>query len=227
MTGILGFDVYGTLIDVHGVVSKIEEVIGTKQPKEFSQTWREKQLEYTFRRGLMQNYQNFGVCTSQALDYACKYYNVTISKEQKQELLDCYKTLPAFADVKQDLMRLKDAGYRLYAFSNGSAEAVNTVLVSAGIREFFIGVVSVDDLKSYKPNPAVYSYFLRESGGSGNNAWLVSSNPFDVIGAISTGMRAAWVQRSKEAIFDPWEIEPTLTVNNIGELQKKLELFND
>lgn len=226
MSEILAFDVYGTLIDTHGVVSKLKEFIGVKA-QDFSQTWREKQLEYSFRRGLMQNYQNFGVCTSQALEYTCSYYKIILSNEHKQEILDCYRTLPAFKDVQQGLVRLKDAGYRLYAFSNGSAEAVNTVLVAAGIKDFFLAVVSVDDLRSFKPNPAVYSHFLRESGASGSNAWLISSNPFDVIGAISAGMRAAWVQRSKEAIFDPWGIEPTLTVESIGELQVKLESASD
>lgn len=217
----LAFDVYGTLIDTHGVVSKLQEMTGI-QAKDFSHTWREKQLEYSFRRGLMQNYENFAVCTSQALDYTCAYYKVSLAKEQKHKLLDCYRTLPAFKDVKDGLARLKAANFRLYAFSNGSADVVEALLESAGIRDFFLEIVSVDDLKSFKPNPAVYSHFLRESKASGSNAWLISSNPFDVIGAISAGMRAAWVQRSKEAIFDPWGIEPTITVGNLGELHEKI-----
>ena len=217
----LAFDVYGTLINTHGVVSKLEEFIGTKA-KDFSQTWREKQLEYSFRRGLMQNYENFSICTSQALDYTSKYYKAALSKEQKQALLDSYRTLPAFEDVKDGLANLKAANFRLYAFSNGSADAIETLLVAAGIRDLFLGVISVDDLKSFKPNPAVYSYFLRKSEASGSNAWLISSNPFDVIGAISAGMRAAWVQRSRDAIFDPWGIEPTITVGNLGDLYEKI-----
>ncbi len=221
MSVTLAFDVYGTLIDTHGVVSKLQEFVG-KKAKEFSQTWREKQLEYSFRRGLMQNYENFSVCTSQALDYTCEYYQAALSKEQKQVLLDSYRRLPAFEDVKDGLARLKAANFRLYAFSNGSADAVETLLVEAGIRELFLGIISVDDLKSFKPNPAVYNHFLKKSEASANNAWLISSNPFDVIGAISAGMRAAWVQRSKEAIFDPWGIEPTITVEYLRELEKKL-----
>ncbi len=118
----LAFDVYGTLIDTHSVVSELQEIIGAKA-KEFSHTWREKQLEYSFRRGLMQNYENFAVCTSHALDYTCAYYKVSLTKEQKHELLDCYRTLPAFTDVKDGLARLKAANFRLYAFSNGSADA--------------------------------------------------------------------------------------------------------
>jgi len=217
----LAFDVYGTLIDTHGVVAALQEMVGNKAEK-FSRTWRDKQLEYSFRRGLMQNYENFAVCTSDALDYTCTYYKAPLTKEQKNELLGMYRALPAFKDVKEGLARLQAANFRIYAFSNGSADAVEALLTKAGIRDFFLGVVSVDDLKSFKPNPAVYSHFLRRSGASGSSAWLISSNPFDVIGAISAGMKAAWVQRSREAFFDPWGIEPTITVRSLSDLVEQI-----
>jgi 2-haloacid dehalogenase len=217
----LAFDVYGTLIDTNGIVLQLQEMIGPKE-KEFSQTWRDKQLEYSFRRGLMQNYKKFSVCTSDALDYTCEYYKIPLSREQKQNLLENYHTLPAFKDVKTGLTALRANNFRMFAFSNGSADAVETLLVSACIREYFLGIVSVDDIKSFKPNPAVYSYFLRKSGASCCGAWLISSNPFDIIGAISAGMRAAWVRRSEEAIFDPWGIEPTLIVESLRELNEQI-----
>ncbi len=217
----LAFDIYGTLIDTQGVVSKLQEIVGNKA-EEFSRTWRDKQLEYSFRRGLMQNYENFAVCTRNALDYTARFYRVPLTAAQKDELLYIYRVLPAFNDVKDALVNLKTANFRIYAFSNGSAEAIETLLQAAGIRDFFLGIVSVDDLKSFKPNPAVYSYFLRKSGASGSNAWLISSNPFDVIGAISAGIKAVWVRRSPEAIFDPWGIEPTLTVSSLGELNEQI-----
>jgi len=81
-------------------------------------------------------------------------------------------------------------------------------------------VVSVDEIRSYKPNPDVYRHFLKRAGTSGTDTWLISSNSFDVIGAISSGMKSAWVRRSPETIFDPWGIEPTLTLKgllNLGE----------
>jgi 2-haloacid dehalogenase len=217
----LAFDVYGTLIDTHGVIVVLENLVGNKS-SEFSRTWRDKQLEYSFRRGLMQNYENFAVCTRNALDYTNSYYRASLSQKDKEELLDAYKILPAFDDVIEGLARAKKLGFRMFAFSNGSAEAVDTLLKNAGIRDYFIDVVSVDEMKSYKPNPGVYSHFLRRAGALGANAWLISSNPFDVIGAISTGMRAAWVKRSPDAIFDPWGIEPTLTVNGLLSLAEQI-----
>jgi 2-haloacid dehalogenase len=217
MSVILAFDVYGTLINTHGIVAILEKWLAN-DAQDFSQTWRDKQLEYSFRRGLMQNYQNFAVCTRNALDYTCNFYRVSLSKEQKQELMDGYKTLPAFDDAANALAQLKDAGFKLYAFSNGTKEAVEALLTGAGLRPFFDGIVSCDNLKSFKPNPAVYSHFLRESGATHNQAWLISSNPFDVIGALSAGMRSAWVQRSQNAIFDPWDVEPTAIIKSLKEL---------
>jgi 2-haloacid dehalogenase len=221
MATTLAFDVYGTLIDTHGVVTALAELVGDKA-KAFSQTWRDKQLEYSFRRGLMQNYETFAVCTSQALDYTCAFYNTPLTQEQKNDLLGIYRVLPAFDDVKEGLTELKEAGFRLYAFSNGAVDALERLLSAANIREMFLDLVSVDGLKSFKPNPAVYAHFLRQSQTSGESAWMISSNPFDVIGSISAGMKSAWVRRSPDTVFDPWGIEPTITVTNLLELKEQL-----
>jgi 2-haloacid dehalogenase len=225
MSVTVAFDVYGTLIDTHGVVSALRAMVGDRA-EAFSHTWRDKQLEYSFRRGLMQHYENFAVCTRHALDYTCAHYEIPLSDAQKQALLDSYRTLPAFDDVADSLARMRADGFRLFAFSNGSADAVETLLANASIREMFLGVVSTDAIRSFKPNPAVYAYFLRQSGASGGSAWLVSGNPFDVIGAISAGMRAAWVRRSETAIFDPWDIAPTLTVTTLGDLGTSISRYH-
>jgi 2-haloacid dehalogenase len=226
MSVTLAFDVYGTLIDTHGVVSRLQEMVGDKA-RDFSRQWREKQLEYSFRRGLMQNYETFAVCTRDALDYTCAWSKTPLTQPQKDELLQLYRRLPAFGDAAQGLAALKSAGFRLYAFSNGAASVVDGLLQVAGLRELFLDVVSVDDLRSFKPNPAVYSHFLRKSGATGGSAWLISSNPFDVIGAISAGMKAAWVRRSEEIVFDPWGIEPTLTVASLKELEERIGIYEN
>jgi len=217
MQKVLAFDVYGTLIDTQGVVTKLREFVGDKA-EEFSRVWREKQLEYSFRRGLMRTYETFGVCTSQALDYTNAYLDAGLTTDQKAALLAEYRGLPAFDDVKESLTGLKSDGHSLYAFSNGTADAVETLLASAGIRDLFDGVVSVDDQKTFKPNPDVYEHLLNTTPSSTSDAWLISSNPFDVIGAVSYGLRAAWVQRSRNSIFDPWGIEPTLRITGLREL---------
>ena len=217
----LAFDVYGTLIDTNGVVDLLKTMLGDKA-KSFSQTWRDKQLEYSFRRAAMVNYVSFAVCTTQALEYACLYYKVSLTQNQKDELLAIYKVLPAFEEVKHALTILKEEGYRLYAFSNGQSSAVELLLENAGIKNLFIGIVSVDDIKTFKPSPGAYAHFLRSSDVNGDEAWLISSNSFDVTGAISAGMKSAWIKRTAESLFDPWEIQPTFEVNSLLEFTKKI-----
>ena len=212
----IAFDVYGTLINTDGVVFRLREWIGS-QAEVFSQTWRSKQLEYSFRRGLMRRYENFAVCTRQALDYCCAEYDVAFSPEQKDTLLQSYRVLPAFSDADESLVALQAEGHRLFAFSNGTTEAVEEVLRVSGLLERFEGVVSCDALATFKPNPDVYRYFMKEAGDS-NDAWLVSGNPFDVIGAVSAGMKSAWVKRSDNAVFDPLGVDPTVTVATLSEL---------
>ncbi len=69
----------------------------------------------------------------------------------------------------------------------------------------------------------VYEYFNKETHSTKSNSWLISSNPFDVIGAVSYGMRSAWIQRTPDSIFDPWGIEPTITINKLTDLPLQLE----
>lgn len=217
----LAFDVYGTLINTSGVFTSLEKIIGDKA-KLVMDTWRNKQLEYSFRRGLMNKYVDFSVCTKDALEYSCKTFKVNLSDVQKSALLNEYKVLPSFPDVKQGLQKLKEDGHKLYAFSNGGANAVSNLLINAEIIDLFDGVVSAEDVKMFKPSPLVYEHFNKKTNSNKSNSWLVSSNPFDVIGATAYGFKTAWVQRTQESIFDPWGIEPTTIINSIKELATKL-----
>lgn len=201
MTITLAFDVYGTLINTHGLLKQLEQLIGEKAVA-FSNSWREKQLEYSFRRGLMKNYLPFSECTRSALEYACKLHQVNLSSEQKSELMSLYAELPAFEDTHNGLAALDRDQFRPYAFSNGTESAVRKLLQTSGTEQYLLDIVSVDDLKSFKPDPAVYEYFLNRSASPKEQTWLISSNPFDVIGALNFGMKAAWVKRSETALFD-------------------------
>ena len=220
----LAFDVYGTLINTDGVMVALRKHIGDKAA-ELSRIWRQKQLEYTFRRGLMRRYEPFDICIKNAFDYTNSYFKVTLNQQTKDELINVYSTLPIFDDVESSLAMLKSAGFKIFALTNGGAKTVELLLNNANISSYFLDVVSVDEIKSYKPNPDVYSHFLTRADALRESAWLVSSNPFDVIGAIAYGMRAAWIKRTDEALFDPWGIEPTLTVNGLLNLAEQINQF--
>ncbi|MDX1563526.1 MAG: haloacid dehalogenase type II [Gammaproteobacteria bacterium] len=221
---VLGFDVYGTLIDTSGVVGALRNVVGDKAAK-LAQIWRDKQLEYSFRRGLMRDYASFDVCIRDAFDYGTALLEIDVTAREREDLLGAYRGLPAFDDVVASLERLATHRFRSYALSNGTAADVESLLTNAGIREHFIDIVSVDEIGTFKPDPAVYEHFLRRAEIDGPNAWLVSSNPFDVIGAIRAGMRAVWIKRQATGLFDPWGIEPTLTVTGLAGLGDRIAEF--
>ncbi|TYP97482.1 2-haloacid dehalogenase [Tenacibaculum adriaticum] len=218
----LAFDVYGTLINTSGIFYSLEQMIGDKA-KIFMDTWRSKQLEYSFRRGLMKKYIDFSVCTKDALEFCCTMFNINLNKRQKEALMEEYSVLPTFRDVDSGLSNLKEAGHLLYAFSNGSTKALVKLLTNAQIIDKFDGIVSVENVVTFKPSPLVYKHFNKETNSKKSNSWLISSNPFDVIGAASYGMYTAWVQRSKDAIFDPWGIDPTIIINQLTDLFLKLD----
>lgn len=224
MINALAFDVYGTLIDTSGVYKTIKSFIQAPEKAEhFMQVWRDKQLEYSFRRGLMNQFEDFSLCTKQALEYSSMALKVNLSNSQKDVLLAEYECLPCFKDVKKGLETLKNEGHKLYAFSNGSKKAVTKVLTKAEIIDFFDGVISVEEVKVFKPSPKVYEHFIKKSNSVKGNSWLVSSNSFDILGASSYGMKTVWVKRSKASILDPWGVEPTRIVNAITEININLE----
>lgn len=225
MATVLAFDVYGTLIDTHGVVAELEaRLSGDKADLavEFSRRWRDKQLEYSFRRGLMGAYVDFSECTRAALEFTDRAQQTGLSEADKDHLMGTYARLPAFAEVSQALKRFGEAGITCVAFSNGSREAVEGLLDQADIRDRFSEVVSAEEVKRFKPDPAVYAHLRSRLDVEPGDTWLVSSNAFDVIGARHAGLHAAWIRRSLDAPFDPWGIEPDLTVADLDALADRL-----
>ena len=217
----MALDVYGTLVDPAGMALRLGASFGARA-QVAAQLWREKQLEYTFRRALMRKYADFDVCTLQALRYVSASLSVTLDEAEEHALLEAYLHLPAFTDVRDGLAMLRRAGYRLVALTNGTLHSARSVLQNAGISEFLEDVLSVEPIATFKPDPAVYALLEKLSAGRAEPAWLVSGNPFDVIGAKAASLRAAWLRRDPQRIFDPWEFSPDLVVRNLEELCQKL-----
>jgi len=159
----LGFDVYGTLVDPSGMAKHLADELGAKAIA-FADCWREKQLEYSFRRGLMGNYADFSICTSDALNFTCQRFKIAISSVRRTQLLALYQHLPRFDDVAPALRSLREE-FRLFAFSNGKRSDIDAVLSNANILDFFEGIVTADDVRSFKPDPVVYTHARRRGLG--------------------------------------------------------------
>src|SRR5689334_17511458 len=158
MSRALVFDAYGTLFDVHSVVSRCEACWPGKGAQ-LSQLWRAKQLEYTWQRSLMQRYAPFSTVTREALAYACEALGLELSVAQMEGLMGEYLALKAYPDVEATLRKVK---IRTAILSNGSPDMLAPLVQQSGLR--FDAVISVDELKVYKPAPQVYELAVTKLG---------------------------------------------------------------
>jgi 2-haloacid dehalogenase len=184
------FDAYGTLFDVHSVVARCESCWPGKGAP-LSQLWRAKQLEYTWQRSLMQRYVPFSTVTREALAYACEALGLALDRAREEALMQEYLRLATYPDVAATLKKL---GKKQAILSNGSPDMLLPLVERSGLR--FDAVISVDELKVYKPAPQVYELAVRKLGTEKGQIGFVSSNCWDAMGAKSYGFKVYWINRA-------------------------------
>ena len=191
----LVFDAYGTLFDVHAVVTLCEQLWPGKG-EHLSRLWRAKQLEYTWQLSLMRRYRDFAAVTRDSLRYACAALRLGLEKKALNELQDAYLTLSPFPEVSEVLRSLRRAKLRLAILSNGSPGMLRPLVKNAGLHRTLSTVISVDGVKIYKPAPAVYRLAVDKLGVPKAAVGFVSSNCWDACGAKAFGFTTFWVNRT-------------------------------
>ena len=189
------FDAYGTLFDVLSVTSLCERLFPGKGAA-LAQLWRVKQLQYSMMRSLMGRHKDFWQLTEDGLVYACKSLTLELTADTRTRLLEAYLSLAAFPDVKPGLEALKTRGLRLAILSNGEPKMLEAAARSAGIITLLDHIVSVEEVKIFKPSPRVYNLAPERLSVSNAELGFVSSNSWDAAGAASAGLRTFWIQRS-------------------------------
>jgi len=206
----LVFDAYGTLYDVHSVMRRCETCFPGKGAP-LSQLWRAKQLEYTWQRSLMQRYVPFSTLTRDALGYACAALGLDGAKHM-DELMAEYLALAPFPEVPKALSRLT---MKKAILSNGSPDLLDPLVRNSGLR--VDAVLSVDELKVYKPAPQVYELAVRRLDTPKERIGFVSSNCWDALGAKSYGFRVYWINRAGAPV-DRLGFAPDREIRSLAEL---------
>jgi 2-haloacid dehalogenase len=214
----LAFDAYGTLFDVHSVISTCNQVFPDKGPA-LSQLWRAKQLEYTWLRSLMSRYEDFWQVTESALMFACRSLGLSCPPATRHKLMDAYLRLDPYPEVRQALESL--SRYKLAILSNGSPRMLAAVVDSAGLRGVFANVISVDEVKIFKPSPRVYELAPRHLKVPEEAIGFISSNFWDIAGAKSFGLWTCWINRSK-APEEELGLRPDAIISSLAELEGAL-----
>ena len=214
------FDAYGTLFDVHSVVTACRQV--TSDPETLSREWRAKQLEYTWLRALMGRYEDFWDVTRAALRFALRRLTLSATETQMDRVMAAYLSLSAFPEVRETLKKLHPR-FTTAILSNGSPRMLQAAVESSGLTPYLHHVLSVDACQTYKPNPAVYALAPTTLGVDKENIVFVSSNSFDVIGAKAFGFRVVWCNRA-QAPLDDLGFAPDVTVARLDEIPGALQL---
>ncbi len=191
----LVFDVYGTLVDTGSIAAECERVFPGRGTN-ICETWRSKQLQYTWLLNSMGEYLDFREVTRRALVFSFRSLGLGCDEGNVSSLLDAYLHLAPFKEVKQALADLSDSGRRLLVLSNGTPGMLDGVLTNSGLLPHFEAIMSVEAVGVFKPDPKVYSLAADRLGLPLNRIGFVSANSWDIAGASSFGFAAAWLNRT-------------------------------
>ena len=208
------FDAYGTLFNVNSAAEKCKEKIGDKW-EDFANYWRTTQLEYTWLRSLMNKHKDFWKITEDSLDKSMEVFQINSS--MRKELLDLYKNLSTFPEVKGVLKKLKKKDYKISILSNGTPSLLKQLVKSNNLENLFDDIFSVEKVKIYKPSSKVYDIPIKKYKIKKNEVLFLSSNTWDVSGGGIYGYNTVWVCRNKN-IFDKLDYIPKNKVTNLKQL---------
>jgi 2-haloacid dehalogenase len=194
MPGLYVFDAYGTLFNVHAAIARHRDAVGPDAGR-MSELWRLKQLEYCWMLTMTGQYEDFWVLTQRALDYALARFP-SVDRALRQRLLDAYFALDAFPDAREALSTLKTRGHRTAILSNGSPAMLSRAVQAAGLGDMLDAVISIDAIRIYKTRPETYRLITAHFGCEPRDVIFVSSNRWDVMGAMTFGFRCVWINRN-------------------------------
>tara|TARA_B100000965_G_scaffold395540_1_gene409205 strand:- start:1330 stop:1947 length:618 start_codon:yes stop_codon:yes gene_type:complete len=198
------FDAYGTLFDVNSAAEKCKDKIGDNWER-FANFWRTTQLEYTWLRSLMKKHKDFWGVTEDSLDKSMKVFN--INTRMKDELLNLYKILSPYPEIKKVLKDLKKRNLKIAILSNGTPALLNELVESNNLTDMFDDLFSIEEVKTYKPDSRVYDLPVKKYKIKPDEVTFLSANTWDVSGGGNYGYDAVWVNRNN-ATFDNLDYKP-------------------
>ena len=187
------FDAYGTLFDFASAAAACSDVLGDKTAAVTS-LWRDKQLQYTWLRGLQGRHADFWKVTGDALEFTLDTIGIG-DAELRERLMSLYRTLKCFPEIPSVLQQLKDAGFVTAILSNGSPPMLNDAVAGSHLGALIDHVLSVEDVGVFKPHPSVYKLAVDRLGVPASAIAFMSSNAWDAHAASAFGMRVVWCNR--------------------------------
>ena len=208
------FDAYGTLFDVNSAAEKCKGKIGDKW-EDFANYWRTTQLEYTWLRSLMNRHKDFWKITEDSLDKSMKFFK--IDNSMRNDLLDLYKVLSPFSEVKETLNKLKKKDFKLAILSNGTPSLLGNLVKNNNLENIFDDIFSIEEVGIFKPDSKVYEVPVNKYNIKKDEILFLSANTWDVSGGGNYGYNSVWVNRNKN-VFDNLDYQPLDEIHDLSEL---------
>jgi len=229
MVNICIFDAYGTLFDVTSatrIVANEEEYSSfPNHSVKVSNSWRIKQLEYSWLRNIMHEYIDFWQITKDALDFALEENQIK-NEKLRQRLLHVYWNLSAYPEAHDVLTTLKANNIQTGILSNGSNQMLNSAVVSANLKNYLDKIISIDGIEIYKPDPKVYQMVIDQFNCKIEEVLFISSNGWDIAGASKFGFTTLWVNRNLIP-KDRLTFMPNKITNNLSTIPNILKELNE
>ncbi len=187
------FDAYGTLFDVASGVQQCGDVLGQRSA-ELAQRWRDKQLDYTWLRGLQRRHADFAQVTAEALAFALDSMGIDDAALQGR-LLRLYDRLACYPEVQDCLRRLRRHGLVTAILSNGTPVMLASLAAAGGLDDLFDHLLSVEEVGVFKPDPRVYQLAVDRLDLAPEQILFLSSNGWDAHAASAFGLKVAWCNR--------------------------------
>ena len=187
------FDAYGTLFDFASAAAGCRDALGDKVPA-LTAMWRDKQLQYSWLRGMQGLHADFWAVTGDALDYTLETLGLA-DPSLRERLMRLYLELQTFPEVPQVLRDLKAQGYQTAILSNGSPTMLEHVVQGSGLGGLLDHVISIEEVGVFKPSPRVYQCCVDRLGVAPGQIAFQSSNAWDAWAASAFGMRVVWCNR--------------------------------
>ena len=211
---VLVFDVIETLLDLKALDPAFASVFGDTVVR---QQWFQQMLQSALVSTVTGAYRDFTQIGRAALEMTAQRRGVSLSQADQQRILGTVRQLPAHPDVSEALRRLKDAGFRLAALTNSTAEVAEAQLSQAGLRDFFEQALSADMAKRLKPAREAYLLAAERLGVEPGGVRLIAAHAWDVTGAMRAGCAAAFVARPN-MVLDPAGEQPDIVGSDLREV---------
>lgn len=218
MPRIIVFDVNETLLDVSALEPHFVRVFGEARAL---REWFSILLLHSEVVTIAGPYTEFGHIGRAALDMLATARGIALTPLERDEIVGGMQSLPAHADVRESLQRLRDAGLRLATLTNNAPAVVQRQLDHAGLTRFFERTLSVGAVQKFKPAPEVYRYAAKELAAETHQIRMVAAHGWDVYGAMRAGCAAAFVARSGQTLF-PLGPPPDIVGRDLREVAKRI-----